>query len=191
MSFFSDLKNEVKGEFDTFLKNADAREGKNKFTKILSQFKSEVGIEIKDFKKRVEKESYNFKETQSTRLEEPSPTTSDLVYTSDEHRNKIIKDKNDIWNIYQGEIIPCTHEMKYIQCLFFRGYIDGNLLYCQRCYSVLYGDFASASDNHTVPSRIYAESPHNIVDFTKRTEIKVNRVIENLIPNSTLIGGRY
>lgn len=153
--------------------------------KLVKQFKEELSEEIEHFKDRIEKTKRPLakidrnnlidKELSKQRLREYQEWVNtprhlrpeylrrnpEPVYVSEAHKNKIVQNADGVWVFYQGEIIECDHlDRDFILWFQFRGYMDADLLYCEKCKSILYGSFISGSDNHHYPS-VYYDKNHS------------------------------
>ncbi|MCO4780683.1 MAG: hypothetical protein KC646_00050 [Candidatus Cloacimonetes bacterium] len=189
------LVDDLKENVDDFMEDAQSRKEKSLLGRIAGQISSNILYEVDEIYKDKLKEENPFvgQKIPTVRHSSPPPGPNlnpRPVYISDEYRNKIIKNEEGVWEVYQGSLIDCEHNTSSLQILSFDRIHSARFLYCNNCHSVLYGSFQSPSDNHSYPSVNYIDGQ----DFSRydRTQLprsseQMNDTIENLIPQSQVM----
>lgn len=187
------LVGEIKENVDDFMEDTNSRKEKSLLGRIAGQISSNILYEVDEVYKGQLNEKNSFSEQKPLVVTSP-PTNPNLnppcIYITEKHRNKIILNTENIWQVYQGEIIQCKHDYNYLQHLSFERIHSADFIYCSNCYSVLYGWFCSPNDSHNYPSVNYIEGVNNST-ISLRNLLKIsgqmNDTIENLIPQPQAI----
>jgi hypothetical protein len=189
------LVGELKENVDDFMEDAKTRKEKSLLGRIAGQISSNILYEVDEVYKGQLSEKNPFAGQKAPVVKSSStPSSPDLnppcVYISDEYRNKVLINFDNVWQVYQGNLIDCEHDRKYLQHLSFDRIHSADFIYCNNCYSVLYGWFCSPSDNHSYPSVNYIEGVDNSkigLRGLPKVSGEMNDSIENLIPQSEVM----